>query len=286
MHEFCLPSHFGLILILLIISTESIIEIIKNSDISLHLLHRPIIYLNNNHNCLVTYILHKYISCGQCMSVVYSIPGSLMLTYYMSLFNDFNILEYIVVFIVLLFSIQRLTNWLNSIYKLLYRGRVTAVQFVEPLEIIDMSRIDMTDRDFILNREMFKHKPDVVEINNLSDIKNIITKLKGSKPQDGGSVNINIGNDKFVVNTSTNHPTYMQMIKDAIIESSTEDIIIPINDSESMIASKPQLGGGIDNLISRLTGGIRDDNRIKWKIKDDIYYYDPILDILTKSEND
>ena len=286
MHEFCLPPHFGLILVLLVLTIESIIELIKNSDISSHLLHKPIIKLNEKYDSVITYVLYKYISCGQCMSVVYSIPGSLILTYYVSLFNNFDVLEYVIVFVILLFSIQRLTNWLNSLYKLLYRGRVTAIQFVEPLEVIGMSRVDMTDRDYILNREIFKHKPDVVEINNLSDIKNIITKLKGSKPSNGETVNININNDKFIVNTSTNHPTYMQMIKDMFAEEVMDDVVIPINDSETIIAAKPQFGGGLDGLIFRLTGGTRDGNRIKWEVKNDIYYFDPISDVLTKSEND
>lgn len=286
MHEFCLPPYFGLIFLLLTLTTESIIELVKNSDISSHLLHKPIIKLNDKYNSFITYVLYKYISCGQCMSVVYSVPGSLIIVYYISLFNNLNVLEYIIVFIIILFSIQRLTNWLNSLYKLLYRGRATAIQFIEPLEIIDMSRVDMTDRDYILNREMFKHKPDVVEINNLSDIKNIITKLKGSKPQDGESVSININDNKYVVNTSTNHPTYMQMIKDMLIDEVVDDVAIQINDSETIIAAKPQFGGGLESLIFRLTGGKKDGNRIKWEIRNDTYYYDPVSDVLTKSEND
>jgi hypothetical protein len=284
MYEFYLSKDFGLIFLLVCLATEAIIELVKESEISRNIIHRNVIFLKEKYDSIFTYTLYKYVTCGQCMSVVYSIPGSIFISLYV--YNNRIGLSIIPMFVIFLFSIHRASNWLNTLYKVLYRGRVTTIQFLDPIGIIDMSRVDRTDMDYVLNRELSKVKPKDVIVNNLSDVKNVIKNLKLTKPEEGKDLELEIDDNKFRFKTSTNHPTYMQMLIDMLSESEQEDVVIELNSSEKIVASKPQLSGSVNSLITRLTGGERDGDRIKWDINGDVYYYHPKFDVLTMKSDE
>lgn len=288
MHELLLPPYIGLILFIVVLATEAIIELVKESEISLYLIHTPIFKLHDKYNCTITYVLYKYVTCGQCMSVVYSIPGAVIITSYVIQITSAPFWYTLVWFIVFWFFVQRSTNWLNTSYKILSRGRVTTVQFVEPLiEVNKMSRINMMDRDSVFDREFNKPKPIDVVINNLSDIKSIISKLKVDKSDDGMVLDVKIGDSNFKINSSTNHPTYMQIISDMLNEDlDTDDTFIPINNGEKLVPPSVTTSDFVNRFVNRLTGGVADKNRIRWDINYVSYFYDPKYDVLTMKSDD
>lgn len=276
MHEFCVSEYIGII-VAISIATEAVIELIKESDISLLLIHSKIIPRYEKNKVWYNYILYKWITCGQCMSVVYSIPGAI----FMSTLSTSYILPSFMMF---WFTIQRITNWLNSGYKILHRGRVVAIELLSPL--INVSN-DMAgyDPETLLSaareREYNRGELGVVNIRNISDIKMMITKLKTESPPNGKSVSINIGDGIFNINTSTGHPSYMQMIKDALKVEDNEPIeMIEIN-GEKLIPVDVGKNHAIDGFIKQCVGGIRDGNRIKWVLLNGDYFYDPTTDKLT-----
>jgi hypothetical protein len=145
----------------------------------------------------------------------------------------------------------------------------------------------MMDRDLILDREINKHKPVEIVINNLSDIKSIISKLKSDKSDDGSLINVKIGESNFQINSSTNHPTYMQMIADMLSGEPTPEVAaIPINNGEKLVPPSVSTGDLVDRFINRVTGGVRDGHRIRWDVNYVSYFYDPSVDILTKRSDD
>jgi hypothetical protein len=133
-------------------------------------------------------------------------------------------------------------------------------------------------------REFRKGSEERVNIMTLSDIKRIIKSLKEKKPGTGRVVSVDVGDQKFNVNTSTEHPPYMQIIIDALIGANQDDKPLPvfeINDNETIVPISIGNNHIIDGFISRCTGGVREGNRIKWDLQDNTYYYDPIQGILT-----
>lgn len=283
MHEFYLSAHITIVFILIAISTEAFIEIVKGSDISLLLIHSKIIPRYESNATWYNYTLYKWITCGQCMSVIYSIPGAMFLsTYYTYNYLPFS-------FIVFLFAIQRVTNWLNTLYKLLHRGRVTAIELISPLVKIGPNMEDYNPEVLLSGareREFRRGTEERVYVNNLNDIKRIIKLLKEKKPGTGRVVSLNIGENQFNINTSTDHPPYMEIIKDAFIGSDANNApppIVEINNGEQLVPLTIGSNHIIDNFIRNCAGGVREGNRIKWSLPNEFYYYDPISGSLTMS---
>lgn len=286
MHELLLSAHIGLVLILVAIATEAIIEIVKESDLSLAIIHSRIVPRYEQNPTWYNWTLYKWITCGQCMSVVYSIPGAIFMSTFVSLYYlPFS-------FIAFLFAIQRITNWLNSSYKVLYRGRVTAIELVSPL--IDFGQDSMVyDPAALLSeakaREFRKGTEDRVIIRTLEDIKRIIKLLGEKKPDGGRTVNMSIGGSQYNVDTSTNHPPYMDIIRDAFQGVAPEDSpppTIEINAGETLVPLDIGSNHAIDRFIEKCTGGTREGDRIKWSLPEGNYFYDPVHSKLTFSEPD
>lgn len=283
MHEFFLSAHIGLIILFVALATEALVEIIKESDISLALIHSKIIPRYEENPSTINWVLFKWITCGQCMSVIYSIPGAIFLSTYLPWYYlPFSFLAF-------LFVIQRLSNWLNTSYKLLYRGRVTAVELVSPLISVDhnMAYDPTSLLSNALEREFRRGSEERIIIRSVSDIKRIIQKLQNTKPSEGRTVSVNVGGSSFNVNTSTNHPSYLQIIKDAfegIDVHQSEIKPIPIN-GEEIIPLNIGPNHAIDNFIRQCTGGERDGNRIKWTLPEGDYFFDPVVGKLTFKES-
>lgn len=281
MHEFFLSAHYAIAIFLLAVATEAVIELVKESDISVALIHPPITNRWRDNPTWYNYTIYKWITCGQCMSVIYSIPGAMYLSTWFAWYHS------PIVFLISLFVLQRTTNWLNTAYKLLARGRITAIELMSPLIKIEP---DMNyDRESLLSsavdREFRRGNEDKVIIKSVQDVIRIIDILKKKKPGSGRVVSLNIGEGQFNINTSTDHPPYMEMIKEAIGDTShnVPSPAIEINGGEQVIPINIGSSHIIDGFIARCAGGTRDGNRIKWVLPDGDYFYDPIADKLTKA---
>lgn len=281
MHEFLLSAHCAIIFFFVALATEAIIELIKDSDISRALIHTRVVGRYEQNSTWYNWTLYKWVTCGQCMSVIYSVPGAIGLAAY---YNWWLIL-------VFLFALQRATNWLNTSYKLLHRGRVTAIELVSPLISFGQEMAPYDPAALLSEakaREFRRGSEETIIINSLADVKRIIKTLKERKPGSGRLVSIDIGEQQFHVNTSTDHPPYMEIIKDAILgadQNEVPPVAIPINGDETIIPLRIGENSAVNSFIERCTGGRRDGDRIKWEMGDATYYYDPIEDRLTMSSD-
>lgn len=281
MHELLLSAYYPVVFLLVALATEAIIEIVKESDISLALIHSKIVPRYTENPTWYNWTLYKWITCGQCMSVIYSIPGAMILSYIGGFWW----------FPIIWFALQRITNWLNTSYKLLHRGRVTAIELVSPLVSFGNEMNEYNPEALLSQareREFRRGSEERVIINGLPDIKRIIKQLKDRKPGSGKVVSLDVGAQKFHINTSTDHPPYMEIIKDAILGADQEEAppsAIPINEGETIIPLRIGANSAVNSFIRKCTGGERDGDRIKWVVNDDIYYYDPVQDRLTMADN-
>ena len=283
MHEFLLSPYYPVIAFFFVaLATEAIIELVKDSDISHALIHSRITPRYAENPVWYNWTLYKWITCGQCMSVIYSIPGALLLSWA----TNWLLLP------IILFALQRTTNWLNTSYKLLHRGRVTAIELVSPLVSFGQEMNEYNPEALLSQareREFRRGSEEVTIISSLADVKRIIKVLKERKPGSGRVVSLNVGEQEFHVNTSTDHPPYMEIIKDAILGADQEEAppsSIPINEGESIIPLRIGENSAVNSFIKKCTGGERDGDRIKWVVGDSTYFYDPIADRLTMANND
>jgi len=284
MHEFFLSAYYTIIFFCIALATEAFIEIIKESDISLALIHAKIIPRYNQNPTTFNWVLFKWITCGQCMSVIYSIPGAV----FMSTLVPWYYLPFS--FFAFLFALQRTANWLNTSYKLLARGRVTAIELVSPLVTIGSEMAEYNPEALLSQakeREFRRGTEQRVIINSVQDIIRMIKLLKDKKPGSGRVVSVNIGKSEFHVNTSTDHPPYMQIIQDAFVGVNQDESpapVIEINEGERLVPLNIGSNHAIDGFITKCTGGVRDGNRIKWSLSEGDYFYDPVTDKLTMTD--
>lgn len=280
MHEFFLQGgslNLILYIVLSALATESLIMLVKDSDLSHWLIH-PHILKRLEHNYIwYNYVLYKWITCGQCMSFIYSLPFSIIISYYS---NPYLFLIYWLV-------IQRLSNWFSDLYKLVSRGRVTAIEFVNPL--IQVSPSMSIDNLFeqSLNRLSNRGVVQEVRVHSLQDIIRIIKDLR-VPPASGKTIIVNVDGKPVQIDTSSKHPSYLDIIKEHILneqmfKQSEEDNQSIIINGEEVIPLSVSSNSSLDKFIEKCSGGTREENRIKWVLNDAIYYYDVINDKLTKS---
>lgn len=138
-------------------------------------------------------------------------------------------------------------------------------------------------------REFRRGSEEKVIIRTLEDIKRIIKMLAEKKPAAGRTVELKIGDSKYNVDTSTNHPPYMDIIRDAFVGVDQEPEpppAIEINEGETIVPLEIGSSHTIDRFVEQCTGGKRVGNRIKWSLPEGDYFYDPVDNKLTFSEPD
>lgn len=267
-----------LVIILSSIAVESLITLIKDSDISQWLIHKPIANRYNNNQTWYNLTLYKWITCGHCMSFIYSFPFSLVIALYIT--GPWTLL-------LIWLVTQRLSNWLNVGYKLLAYGRVTAVEFISPLIGVNPQMSTGNYFEDVKARQYNKGTLIKVHVNSLSDIQRII-KSTSTENNRVKNATVIIDGKPTVINTATNHPSYMQIIKDLFLEeqameeaSESEPVFV---NGEVLVPIHVQASTSVEKIIEQFTGGTRDGFRIKWKLRDgSTYFYDPISEKLTKS---
>lgn len=249
--------------------------LIKDSDISHWLIH-PIIHKRlENNNTWYNYVVYKWITCGQCMSYIYSFPFAIFISYYSNPW----------LFLIHWLCIQRLSNWLSDLYKLVSRGRVTAIEFISPLVQVspNMAIDDLFEQS--LQRMSYKGSVKEVKINSLNDIIKTINDLKLSQAS-GKQVMVTIDGKPLQIDTSSKHPSYLEIIKQFIVNEqqfSKEDEEHVVINGEELVPLPVSIGSNADRFIEKCSGGKRDGQRIKWELSDASYYYDVLNDKLTKS---
>ena len=281
MHQFLMqgdPVVIILTVLLAALATESLVSLIKDSDFSQWLIHPIVVSRYNNNSVWYNLVLYKWITCGHCMSFIYSLPFAIAIS--ASLTGPFS---FLIVWLVL----QRLSNWFNDAYKLLSRGRATAIEFLSPLIEVKSSMSSGDYFEQIKERQFRRGSLQVTNIRTLSDIQRIIKSTSSSHDNAKNSTAI-IDGKKFSIDTSTHHPSYMQMIKDMLLEEKelqepTENEPVMIN-GEVLIPIHVQSTNSVERMIEKFTGGVRDGDRIKWELSDGTYFYDPITEKLTKLE--
>jgi len=278
---------FLIVLILLVIAIESFVTLLKDSDLSFELIHkRAIPWYERKSHSFVRFVIFKWLTCGQCMSVFYAIPAALYFSMYYINYELFPFSTFI-----MLLVLSRLSNWLNSSYKLLHNGRAVAVEFLTPL-FHDFVGSDMNDGNDMSaleqarEREFRKGTEEKVIIRTLSDVQQIIKKLINQKPPSGKVVLTTVQGKTLTVDTSTKHPSYMTQIRDGFLEIeefSKKPQSIELNGTNiTPLGTQPD--NWLDPFIKQCTGGVRDGNRIKWELPEASYFYDPIEEKLTMVE--
>lgn len=265
-----------LLILLSSIAVESLITLIKDSDISLWIIHPIITNRYQENQTWYNLTLYKWITCGHCMSFVYSFPFSLIISWYVT-----GLWTLLLIWL----TIQRLSNWFNVLYKLLAHGRVSAIEFVSPLIGVNPQMSSGNYFEDIQARQFNKGTLQKVFINSLHDIQRII-KTTSTENNKVKNATVIIDGKPTIINTATNHPSYMQMIKDLFLEehiqnkSESEPVLI---NGEILIPVQIRSSTSVEKMIEQFTGGTRDGYRIKWQLNDGTtYFYDPISEKLTK----
>jgi len=280
MYEFFLQGNCLNLIIIILLSTiaiESLITLIKDSDLSKLVVH-PIITKRYEQNPVwYNLAMYKYITCGHCMSFIYSLPFALFISLYLT--GPYTLL-------LIWLALQRLSNCFNVIYKLVAHGRVTALEFITPLIEVRPHMSAGNYFDDIRERQYNKGFLQKINVNSLSDIQRIIrsTSTENNKIKNATVI---IDGKPTMINTATNHPSYMQIIKELFLEeqsmqeqSESEPILI---NGEVLIPVHVQSSTSVEKIIEQFTGGVRDGYRIKWQLSDNsVYFYDPISEKLTK----
>lgn len=260
------------------LAVEALVTLIKDSDISHWLIHPAIISRYENDQSWYNMILYKWITCGHCMSFVYSFPFAIFIS--ISLTGPYS-------FLLIWLVLQRLSNWFNDAYKLLAHGRATAVEFLSPLIGVHSS---MSSGDYFQQLEERKFQRGSLQTTNIRTLGDIQRVIKSTSSSSGNSKHSTaiIDGKTISIDTSTNHPSYMHIIRDMFIEeqniqtptSTAEPIII---DGEQLIPLQVQTSNSVEKIIEKCTGGVRDGFRIKWELTDgSVYFYNPITEKLTK----
>ena len=260
------------------LAVESLVTLIKDSDISKWLIHPTIIIRYENNQSWYNLVLYKWITCGHCMSFIYSFPFAIFIS--ISLTGPHA-------FLLIWLVLQRLSNWLNDAYKLLAHGRATAVEFLSPLLEVQSS---MSSGDYfqqIEERKFRRGSPQTINIRTLNDIQRVIKSTSSLNNSSKNSTAV-IDGKTISIDTSTHHPPYMYIIRDMLLEEQniqapTETAEPVVINGEQLIPIHVQTSNSVEKMIEKCTGGIREGDRIKWELADgSVYFYNPITEKLTK----
>jgi len=260
------------------LAVESLVTLIKDSDISHWLIHPIVITRYENNQSWYNLIFYKWITCGHCMSFIYSFPFAVFIS--ISLTGPYA-------FLLIWLVLQRLSNWFNDAYKLLAHGRATAVEFLSPLIEVQSS---MSAGDYLQQLEERKFQRgslQTVNVRTINDIQRIIKSTSSLNSSSKNSTAV-IDGKAISIDTSTHHPPYMHIIRDMLLEEQniqtpTEETEPVIINGERLIPLQVQTSNSVEKMIEKCTGGVRDGDRIKWELSDgSVYFYNPITEKLTK----